>query len=74
VGSKTSTAIRRQDVPKVWELNGAIYIININSLKKMHIKEFTKVKKYVMDEISSHDIDTMFDWKMAEIINKNIKE
>jgi CMP-N-acetylneuraminic acid synthetase len=24
------------------------------------------VKKYVMDEISSHDIDTMMDWRMVE--------
>lgn len=74
VESKTCTAIRRQDVPKVWELNGAIYIININSLKKMHIKDFTKVKKYVMNEISSHDIDTMFDWKMAEIYFENLNK
>jgi N-acylneuraminate cytidylyltransferase len=70
VQSKTSTAIRRQDVPKVWELNGAIYIININSLKKMQINDFTKVKKYVMDEFSSHDIDSVMDWEMAELFKK----
>lgn len=68
--SKVSTAIRRQDVPKVWELNGAIYVINNSSLKKMPINKFTKVKKYVMDEISSHDIDTMMDWKIAEVISR----
>lgn len=68
VASKTSSAIRRQDVPKVWELNGAIYVINICTLKKMPIYQFTKVKKYVMDGLSSHDIDTMADWQMAEIL------
>ena len=57
----------RQESPKVWELNGGIYIINIDSLKKMKISEFTKVRKYVMDEISSHDIDTQLDWRIAEI-------
>jgi N-acylneuraminate cytidylyltransferase len=31
------------------------------------------VKKYVMDEISSHDIDTMMDWRMAEVMIKNLK-
>lgn len=69
--SKESEATRRQDVPKVWELNGAIYIINIKALKSKSLSEFTKVKKYVMDEISSHDIDTMLDWNVAEgIINE----
>jgi len=66
--SKESNATRRQDVPKVWELNGAIYIIDVKTLKAKPLSEFTKVKKYVMDEMSSHDIDTMLDWKMAETI------
>lgn len=68
--SKISSALRRQDVPKVWELNGAIYVINIESLKEMPIVKFDKVKKYVMNEISSHDIDTPFDWMLAEQIVK----
>jgi N-acylneuraminate cytidylyltransferase len=58
----------RQDCPKVWELNGAIYIININSLKAKHIHEFKKVRKYEMDEMSSHDIDSDIDWKVARIL------
>lgn len=70
VKSKESKAIRRQDVPKVWELNGAIYVINIKALKTKSLSEFTKVKKYVMDEMSSHDIDTMLDWKLAELLVK----
>ena len=73
--SKQSTFIRRQDCPKVWELNGAIYIINIESLKKQTMIEFKKVAKYEMDEFSSHDIDTLFDWKLAEflILEKDFK-
>lgn len=68
---KDGSSIRRQDCPKVWEYNGAIYIINVNSVKSMHISEFTKVKKYVMDEISSIDIDNEFDWELAEYLIKN---
>jgi CMP-N,N'-diacetyllegionaminic acid synthase len=68
--SKKGKFTRRQDCPKVWELNGAIYIINIKSLKTKNINEFMKVKKYVMDEVSSHDIDTLLDWKLAELISK----
>lgn len=72
VPSKMASAIRRQDVPTVWELNGAIYIINTATLKEKTISKFTKVKKYVMSEISSLDIDTMLDWEMAELLHKEL--
>lgn len=66
---------RRQDAPKVYEYNGAIYIINIEKLKQMHISEFEKVRKYVMDEQSSIDIDTPLDWDFATyLFNKNNHE
>ena len=65
--SKESDFVTRQECPKVWEYNGAIYIINAESLKKSPINKFAKVIKYVMDEISSHDIDSMLDWRVAEI-------
>ncbi|WP_127844989.1 acylneuraminate cytidylyltransferase family protein [Psychroflexus aestuariivivens] len=68
VKSKQYNATRRQDVPKVWELNGAIYIINPESLRSKPMHEFSRVNKYVMDERSSHDIDTMLDWIVAENI------
>ena len=68
--SKQSRALRRQDVPKVWELNGAVYIINPKSIQKKPIGEFEKVVKYEMDDCSSHDIDTKLDWKIAEVILK----
>lgn len=66
--SKVGNFNTRQECPKVWELNGAIYIINVQALKKKQIREFTKVKKYVMDEISSLDIDTETDWMIAEVV------
>ena len=59
---------RRQDAPKVYEYNGAIYIMNTSILKTTHIHKMTKRVKYVMDEISSFDLDTMWDWQMAEMI------
>ena len=69
--SKSSQAKRRQDVPKVWELNGAIYIINPESIKQVEISDFDKVVKYEMDAYSSVDIDTPLDWQIAEVIAKN---
>lgn len=68
VKSKDSTLTRRQDAPKVWELNGAIYIIRIEALKYKRLTEFTQLRKFVMDEKSSHDIDSIFDWELAEIL------
>lgn len=64
------TIFRRQDAPKVWEYNGAIYIINTESLKKKHMHQFGKRIKYVMDAKSSFDLDTMNDWMIAETIKK----
>lgn len=73
IKSKEGTFTRRQDCPKVWELNGAIYVINVKSLKIKPISEFTKVKKYIMDESSSHDIDSMLDWTIAEVLTKKFE-
>lgn len=59
---------RRQDAPKVYEYNGAIYIMNPETLKTTHMHKMQKRVKYVMDDLSSFDLDTMWDWQMAENI------
>ena len=64
------TIFRRQDAPKVYEYNGAIYIMNSETLKITHMHKMQKRVKYVMDDTSSFDLDTMWDWQMAEIIAK----
>ena len=61
---------RRQDAPKTYEYNGAIYLINTESLKRCSLGEFTKCVKYVMDDMHSVDLDTMLDWKYAEFLLK----
>jgi N-acylneuraminate cytidylyltransferase len=61
---------RRQDAPKVYEYNGAIYIMNAEKLKTTHMHKMQKRVKYVMDAQSSIDLDTMFDWNMAEMTIK----
>ncbi len=61
---------RRQDAPKVYEYNGAIYIMNAEKLKTTHMHKMQKRVKYVMDDLSSFDLDTMWDWQMAESIIK----
>lgn len=66
--SKEGNFQRRQDCPSVWEFNGAIYIINVNSLKSNPINSFKKIIKYQMDDFESHDIDTDFDFNFAEYL------
>ena len=71
---KSSNVIRRQDLPKVWEFNGAVFVINRNSLKLKKITDFNKIIKYVMDDKSSIDIDDIYDFKLCEfILNENSK-
>lgn len=61
----------RQFFESYFEYNGAIYIINVKSLKEKGMSGFDKVKKYEMDELHSVDIDNELDWKLVElIINK----
>ncbi len=68
VKSKEGNFTRRQDCPIVYEINGAIYITPIELLKRKSLSEFKKIRKYVMNDWSSHDIDTTFDWEIAKII------
>lgn len=62
---------RRQDLKSYFEYNGAVYIINIKRLKEVGLSRFTKTKKYIMDEISSIDIDIPLDWIVVESIINN---
>jgi N-acylneuraminate cytidylyltransferase len=74
IKSKESNFIRRQDCPKVWEYNGAIYIISVDSLKIYSSLAFPNVKKYVMTETESVDIDSEMDFYLAELIMKNVNK
>ena len=66
--SKSGNFISRQEIPKVYEINGAIYFINTLSLLKQPIYSFSKVKKYVMPFESSIDIDVPSDWMYTEFL------
>ena len=59
---------RRQDMPKFYAYNGSAYVIQSNSIMKKNFSDFDRVVKYEMDNIHSIDIDTPFDWMVAEMI------
>lgn len=60
--------VRRQDAPPAWEYNGAIYVINIESLKREPLYRFGRIRKMEMSREHSVDLDTLFDWKVAELL------
>lgn len=57
---------RRQDAPKVWEYNGAVYVINAASLRRMPMGRFPRRRFYEMPRGRSVDLDTPLDWRIAE--------
>jgi CMP-N,N'-diacetyllegionaminic acid synthase len=66
--SKSGPFKRRQDAPSSYFYNGSLYMINAVSLRRQPLHEFKKVKKYVMDELHSQDIDSPLDWALCETI------
>ena len=65
---------RRQDAPKVWEYNGAVYVINVESLRRMPLSAFTRRRMSVMPAERSVDLDTPIDWLIAEKLIENSKQ
>lgn len=66
--------IRRQDAPKCYEYNGAVYVINPDSLRKENMGRFTKIVPVEMPQERSVDLDTTLDWLIAEtLMQEHIK-
>jgi CMP-N,N'-diacetyllegionaminic acid synthase len=68
VKSKEGNFETRQSAPKVYQANGAVYVISVKSLKEKSMKAFSRIKKTVMDETRSVDIDTLVDWEYCEFL------
>ena len=62
---------RRQDLPTYYSPNGAIYITTPESLRKNRTFIPKKTIPYVMPKERSVDLDTPFDFKLAEFLLKN---
>lgn len=64
-------ATRRQDLPKAYALNGAVYVANVEALfeQKTFLTETTKA--YIMPYNRSFDIDTEIDFKICEYLLSN---
>lgn len=57
---------RRQDAPKVWEFNGAVYVIDSDAIRKDEISRLSRIIPVEMPADRSIDLDTPADWARAE--------
>lgn len=57
--------VRRQDLPKYYRLNGAVYLVNRAELDQPQMLRH-KSYAYIMPAERSVDVDTEFDFKIAE--------
>ncbi|MFC3880856.1 cytidylyltransferase domain-containing protein [Algoriphagus namhaensis] len=64
---KKGVFTRRQDCPTVYELNGAIYVIHVESLRRKGYQNL-KMTKYLMEKDYSVDIDNLIDFALAELL------
>lgn len=58
---------RRQDLPPVYALNGALYFARADWLRAHYTFVSSETVAYVMPAERSIDIDTPFDWDVAEL-------
>lgn len=60
--------MRRQDLPKTYLPNGAIYIASVETLERIGSFYTTKTKPYIMPIERSFDIDSEFDLSCADAL------
>lgn len=65
-----SLRMRRQDLPKTYLPNGAIYIAYAETLENTHSFYCQKSRPYIMPPERSFDIDSEFDLLFAEAVMK----
>ncbi|MHB1407164.1 MAG: acylneuraminate cytidylyltransferase family protein [Desulfitobacteriaceae bacterium] len=59
-------AYRRQELPMTYALNGAIYLTRTVVLRREETFLVERTKGYLMDRVTSLDLDTGEDWQIAE--------
>lgn len=67
---------RRQDAPRVYDMNASIYIYKKKFLLKKNINIFKskKISMFLMSKKSSMDIDDEYDFKLVKFLLKNDKK
>ncbi|KGX86177.1 acylneuraminate cytidylyltransferase family protein [Pontibacillus litoralis] len=66
----SDNGLNRQEYNVTYIPNGAIYIFNYSLLKEKYSYYTNQTYPYIMSEESSLDIDTLIDFKLAEVLMK----
>jgi CMP-N-acetylneuraminic acid synthetase len=61
-------AFRRQDLPEVFALNGAVYVAEVDWFRERRTFMSAETVGYVMPSERSADIDTFLDFRFAEFL------
>jgi N-acylneuraminate cytidylyltransferase len=69
--SPSAPYTRRQDLPKSYQPNGAIYAFSVIKFKEYNQIPRDNVYPYIMSEFNSADIDTLDDLRNVELILKS---
>ncbi len=64
-------AVRRQDQPQTYILNGAVYVLEANPFQASPYFVTDKTVYHLMPEERSVDIDTVLDFQYAELLLEN---
>lgn len=67
---KQIKATRRQDSPKYYQLNGAIYFVDCNHFRESKSLFDEKAFAYVMEKRESIDVDDIYDFMLVDVILK----
>lgn len=59
---------RRQDAPQAYAFNGAVYVINPDSIRRWPLGAFPRRVPVVMPRTRSIDLDSMIDWIVADAL------
>lgn len=70
--SGDAPATRRQDLPPVVTLNGALYYARTDWLRQGQQLVAPVTLAYLMPRARSVDIDTLLDWQLAELLLKEL--
>lgn len=62
---KDLSSVRRQDQTEEYTMNGCMYIAKWDYFKENHLFHSVNSVPYIMDEKSSIEIDTIYDWEMS---------
>lgn len=62
------TLTRRQNAPRAWEFNGAVYVINPDSIRRSPLGRMERRAGVEMPRERSVDLDTPLDWLIMETI------